>query len=403
LFVTISDTVSNLIGIKILPGLRHLLLFFSFYLCNILSGSLIKISKKQLIYITVFLLLTSLSFFRPYTDFIRYSYGMFLTLLFIPIYIIAKSIKISTLNFIFLIKLILIFIIIVAIYAVFSALIQGINLRFVTTLFREAGAFAAIMNIGIIFSLFLYLKDGSKWFLLLALFLTICIISTVLKKSILASFLIWFLFILFNKNTRNKVLFNVGIFSTIIMGLLFNFNSIIQNMETNSEYIDDVGIDEHVRVAMYIASYKIAIDNFPIGSGFGTFASVPSIYNGYNFIYDKYGISSIPSNSYSAVKDENHTILDTYWPHIIGETGFFGFILFLLIYMYPIIYFNKYFKKKLDYKNRLLYAFIIYSCILTTILQGFFLYIPELPTFIFINSGFIGILFNQINFNIAKT
>jgi hypothetical protein len=109
------------------------------------------------------------------------------------------------------------------------------------------------------------------------------------------------------------------------------------NYNENAFYLNDVGPSGHVRIGMYLASFNIMLDFFPLGSGMGTFGSLASIVNGwYSTIYFDYGVAYIGANSPEEVNIGHHTLLDTYWPHIWGELGLLGSILFLNLWFFPL-------------------------------------------------------------------
>lgn len=79
------------------------------------------------------------------------------------------------------------------------------------------------------------------------------------------------------------------------------------------------------RPALYITSLKILADFFPLGSGFGTFASyISGRY--YSPLYSQYGIQYV--NGLDNVSGYAY-ISDTYWPYIIAQFGLFGSIIYL--------------------------------------------------------------------------
>jgi hypothetical protein len=400
-YITTSETIFKFLNINIFSGSRHLILLLSFLLCYFIYNRPIYFNKIYLLLISLLCFISFSGLLSDYSSISKFLYGFILSFVFIPIFILAYSIKIKQKYFYSLISYILYFILLSTFYAVFNSILLNENLRFVKTIFREAGAFAAIMNIGIIISLFLFFSTRKRKYLFFAVFLTACILNTFLKKSILASLITWILFFYYYSNIGKIKYILIGISVPIIIVFFLNLINISNNIAATVEYTSDNGPNDDVRISMYIASFKLASDYFPFGSGLGTFASVPSIYNGYSKVFDDYGISSIPSNSYSAVLEESHTILDTFWPHILGELGFLCFILYLIVYSYPIILI-----KKIGFSNNLnitSYKYFITALILTSILQGFFLYIPEIPTFIFINSGLIGLIFNFLNSDLSET
>ena len=81
------------------------------------------------------------------------------------------------------------------------------------------------------------------------------------------------------------------------------------------------------RGVLTFTSFKIMKDCFPIGMGFGTFASSASG-DYYSQVYFDYGISDV----WGLKPEWPGFVSDTFWPMIIGQTGFLG----LLVYVYII-------------------------------------------------------------------
>ena len=82
---------------------------------------------------------------------------------------------------------------------------------------------------------------------------------------------------------------------------------------------------ESARAMLTLAAPFVAWDHFPTGSGWATFGSFFSA-EPYSPVYGMYRMAGIwgLSPNYHAF------IADTYWPMILGQTGFFGFAGFLL-------------------------------------------------------------------------
>lgn len=79
------------------------------------------------------------------------------------------------------------------------------------------------------------------------------------------------------------------------------------------------------RGRLYATGGLIARENFPLGVGFGRFASYPSrIY--YSPVYYQYGLGSV----YGLAPKGPDFIDDTSWPTVIGETGFGGFLIYIV-------------------------------------------------------------------------
>ncbi len=83
------------------------------------------------------------------------------------------------------------------------------------------------------------------------------------------------------------------------------------------------------RARLYTTGERIAQENFPLGVGFGRFASYPSRLF-YSPVYYQYDLASI----YGLERPRTSTptanfIDDTSWPTVMGETGYGGFLIYL--------------------------------------------------------------------------
>lgn len=78
------------------------------------------------------------------------------------------------------------------------------------------------------------------------------------------------------------------------------------------------------RTVLHVVGIKILVDFFPLGSGFGTFASYLSG-RYYSNLYGRYGIENV----YGMTEMEYNFISDVYWPYIYGQFGFFGLLVYL--------------------------------------------------------------------------
>lgn len=98
--------------------------------------------------------------------------------------------------------------------------------------------------------------------------------------------------------------------------------------EHYNEYFNS-GEDSNVaRVVLSYTSIRILKDYFPFGVGWGLFAS-PTSQQIQSPIYARYGIDDIYGLSYQ--NDNGVFMSDTFWPMILGETGFLGTIVYLYI------------------------------------------------------------------------
>lgn len=83
-------------------------------------------------------------------------------------------------------------------------------------------------------------------------------------------------------------------------------------------------VDRSPRAQLTKTAIKIASDFFPLGSGYGSFAS---FYSGvyYSPLYEQYGISHV----YGMTIDNTSYLSDTCWPIVIGQFGWIGTVMFL--------------------------------------------------------------------------
>ena len=394
---TIEWLEKNLTG-SLFTGIRHLFLFFIFLLLALISKLKFKIDKFYLLILFLIFILSIINLRQSIAPFFNYFIGYIFTLLFSLIFLLSRNSPFKDKNeIIFVCKIFVWLIFISSILPVLQTLIQGEIMRFNFGIYREVGAFGSILNFGVILSLVLYSFTRKNVFLFLAFYLSFGVFLTVLKKTIFSNLMAWIFFAILLPNFANRKSI-IAIFSLFLFFLmLFLGNEIIQNIDQNSNYLNVVGTEGHVRLGMYLASFNIANDFFPFGSGFSSFGSLPSFTNMYSKLYDSYGISNIGANSYQDVLNGHHTLLDTFWPHIFAEMGYLGTFFYLLIWFYPIFYLKKIKKSIIDKNLYFIVRFIVYSSVFIFFWEGFTLYTPEIPLFIFIHSGFTGMLIGAVS------
>lgn len=118
--------------------------------------------------------------------------------------------------------------------------------------------------------------------------------------------------ILFGKKIRK-----IKVYHILIFGVL----GIIATKEKICQYLS-WGLTA-ARPALYIVGIDIARSLFPLGSGFGTFASSLSG-KYYSPLYYTYGLSHV----WGMTPEKYDYIGDTFWPYIYGQFGIMGFVVF---------------------------------------------------------------------------
>lgn len=387
--VLMSDWLERVGIISFPAGFRHVIILMVFLLNFILFGRRIQLSKYYLIVIGLVIIFLIAEYTFVSTSLIHFILGTLFTFLFVFLFILGSNTKTNADVILKLLKLSIIVMGAMSLGSIFSGILSRTPLRFVTTLFREAGAFGAALNVSTIISLTLYIITGSKKFLYIAVCFSFAVLMTILKKSIISNFLIWTIYAISELTFKSRLKF---IFLMVIV-LLIGFNIIGSNLNENMK---GIGASGGIRLIMYIVSFKIGLDYFPFGCGLGTFGSIPSLFNGYSNIYYDYGLANIYELSPNAVAAGTHCLFDTYWPHIIGELGFIGFILFLLLWSYPAISSISVFKKS---KNTFIKGLAFYIIVIMVLMvnEGFALYTPELAPFILFHSGIAGLCYYHIS------
>lgn len=166
--------------------------------------------------------------------------------------------------------------------------------------------------------------------------------------------------LIFDVFVRNKKRIKLNKILTVIM-IAFIILFLAKDLLINTYYMYFTKtFGESARMSLTVNSIKIMKDYFPIGVGFGKFASwfARIHYSEYYYIYNMnsvYGLN--PINPGFAT--------DTYWPSIFGETGIIGTSIILIIFI--IIY--KEIRKKTYYiKQKYNY---IYIWAILVIIQSF--------------------------------
>ena len=127
---------------------------------------------------------------------------------------------------------------------------------------------------------------------------------------------------------------------TVIAAAIVIISCIIPQI--NAYYFDS---DDSPRNLLTSTGIKIANDYFPMGSGLGTFGSYISG-AAYSPLYYMYNLSS----TWGLTKNNPFFISDTFWPMILGQFGYMGLFLFILV----ILQFSLLIKKLRDFDSNIL-------------------------------------------------
>lgn len=147
------------------------------------------------------------------------------------------------------------------------------------------------------------------------IFISLIILTTTLRFKAIA-FIPIYMYMFYIVIIKERKLQIKDIVILCILGGIFAITQI-------REYVQN---PDWARSALSITSLKIGKDHFPIGTGFGTYASWVSG-ESYSKIYDIYGLNKV----WGLSSDFYWFVADTFWPMIIGQFGFIGLAIYTFI------------------------------------------------------------------------
>lgn len=181
----------------------------------------------------------------------------------------------------------------------------------VNALFYQHCTYLASASVFLLISIILLDKKINSKYVWMILF----VIATTLRAKALGFIVIFLILALYLTKKDKKIsIFKLGILG--IIGIFIAFNQI-------KYYFFE--IDDSARSMLLKTSIEIANDYFPIGTGFATYGSHFSI-NPYSEVYEKYEIQNI----YGLKEGEAKFVSDNFWPMILGQFGYIGFMCYII-------------------------------------------------------------------------
>ena len=174
----------------------------------------------------------------------------------------------------------------------------------------------------------------------------------------------------------------IKLYDIIVLGILI---IILAWQSIYVYYIYGATVD-YPRAMTMLGGIKVANTAFPLGSGWGTFASYyVSVF--YSPVYVKLGWE----NHYMLGKGiGEHFLTDNYWPSIFAETGWIGFAGFFISLLALIIELSKlyYFDKKLYASSMLIIGFMFVTTFESSSFANPAYYILSIPIGIYLGRYF---------------
>ena len=129
------------------------------------------------------------------------------------------------------------------------------------------------------------------------------------------SFILFFAFFLFVWKYKKIKIFYVFIAIPFVIWLAYD--DIYQYFLAPDVY--------NARSLLLINAFNVANDYFPLGSGFATYATSPSA-KWYSKLYADYGLDNV----HGLIEGNARFVSDTFYPAIIGETGYLGALCYII-------------------------------------------------------------------------
>ena len=164
----------------------------------------------------------------------------------------------------------------------------------------------------------LFYNERTKSNFIYMIMASLLVVSSIRIKEIAIVMLFWIMYFYFVK---------MKIKTKSILYLLCAVAVLVFGYDQFSYYY---GNTETARSLLTITSIRIANEYFPLGAGFATFGSAMSN-TYYSPLYYKYGLNTV----WGLGGGENYNFIsDTFWPIVIGEFGWIGFILIIVLFWF---------------------------------------------------------------------
>ncbi len=205
----------------------------------------------------------------------------------------------------------------------------GMTLQRASGFLWSPGQFAMFAGVAFIYFFFDYLHKKTYPQLAWVVITFFLLFSSLSRLEIAGTiFSIWFSFFLSQKGTRRIITFGV------VLMLLIPLASFLAQMVLlayDRLGLHNLYLSQAARVVFYYYSVVIAVMYFPFGAGLGTYGGYSAV------VYDSDIYYRLHFYGYSWFQEKWMT--DTFWPHILGETGILGMLFYFgsLYYLWRVV------------------------------------------------------------------
>lgn len=389
-------SILSILGNKYSVGMIEYPLFFIFIIFSFInsSKSFVLIKKYMNILFLFISLLILNSFVSEYTDSPIYALiGSVITLLPFLLFLISYNYKFTFSQINLYVDIWICIVLSLCFIAYCETYILGtvkLGNALLSISILKFGFFASLCNQGLIFSLYRYSITHRNKYLLAILFLTFSIFLFVQLKVIIGSiiiYILYFLYIIKMAKFKKRIYLCVMIFVSVL--IVISVDVISSKIDRYiGMYGDKYSYENIARTALYYQAFNMSNDFFPIGTGQGTYGSIP-VNMRYSQVYYDYRLSQVGGLGKDSEEDYK---MDTHWASILGENGYLGTIIYLMLFFFPLRYLKR--TKLLRFNNSI--KFLLMTPLIVMMIEATVLSIPTRFCFMFIYAGLNAIICRYI-------
>lgn len=339
----------------IFSGADYILLVALIVMCIICHRVLRMPSNSYMILFVFFILMMVVnSIISSYTPNLYLTIlALFLSVCPFLVFIVSYSVLMSYIELIQYINILIKCIFIIAISMYIETVIFNLKSEGILSSYLFMPGFAAsLFNQAIILCLTLFMLTKQKKYLQLSTFFIVTIFMTFQFKAIIGTLILISIYLIIKSKNKFKTIVMISCVAVmmIVVGLQlpgFRDKMVKYTKIYNVSDEESTGI---ARVALYMTAFKIANEYFPFGTGQGSYGSVP-VNIVYSKVYSDYNIDKVYGLGWN---DKVNFRMDTHWATILGENGYLGILLYVLLMLYP----YRFYMKKIVKRN---YAFVFFS------------------------------------------
>jgi hypothetical protein len=349
------------------------------------------VKNNYLILLITLLLFCLLNFFFVDVPWIRYAQGAFFSFLFAANFVLFYNLRLTRDDFIFLVKSIISIITCIALFTYVERIFlpgeyKSYFLRGVSTFVKDSSFVSALLNINIILCLAMFLISKGRRYIYIVVFSIITIALLLFIKALFVAIIISFVFVRVYYNSLVTKIFLYITAVSFFLAMIFLGKPLYNEIEYKVNMYFGKGYEKIPRNALYLASFRIASDYFPFGSGQGTFGSLP-VGKEYSQIYYDYNLDKVQglSRDDALRRTDSQFIFDTHWSSIIGEMGFVATMLYLWLWFYPSIRAMRYMKRGTTHSQAI--AFTVCMMTISVFIESIAAPLPGQLLFIMLYAG----------------